>query len=318
MATDKWLTLVLGSERAVPSALDIGPPLVLALSIVALLLGYTLFFRARPEPHFARLASVTPSYLLGRRVMQAGYFGITFVAERLHRLGVRANTVTWAGLVITILAAIALALGHFGLGGVLLALGAACDAIDGAVARLEKKLGRAGATLDSIVDRWVEALTIAGIALAFRGAPIAIGLAFFALFGAFMVSYGSARAEAAGVPLEGGRMRRGERAAWFALGCLLEPMAATLAHAVGTDPRLGRLVTVAALAVVAIGSTLSSISRGSRLISALAARQSETSLPAFRDGERTRSGSHPAVSQRGAANSAVSDARQTRFARPHT
>lgn len=315
--TEKLLGLLLGPDRAVPGALDIAPPAIVALAIVALLLGYALSFRARPEPHFARLDHVTPAYLLTRRVMQVGYFAVSAIAERLARSGIRANTVTWTGLFITLLAAVALGLGHFGLGGLLLLLGAACDALDGAVARLERKLGRAGATLDSIVDRWVEALTIAGIVVALRNAPFAVALGFLALFGSFMVSYGSARAEAAGVSLEGGRMRRGERAAWFALGCLLEPIAALVAHGVGADPRLGRMLTVGALAVVAVGSTLSSVARSNRLIRALEARHSD--VGSSRDGDRISvTPRRRSVSQGGAAASSASDARQTRFARPHT
>jgi CDP-diacylglycerol--glycerol-3-phosphate 3-phosphatidyltransferase len=317
MTSEKLLSSLLGSERAVPGALDVAPPIAVALATVALLLGYALFFRARPEPHFARLDHVTPSYLLTRRVMQVGYFAVSSIAERLARAGIRANTVTWTGLGITVLAALALASGHFGLGGFLLLVGAACDALDGAVARLEKKLGRAGATLDSIVDRWVEGLTIAGIVFAFRDAPIAVALGFLALFGSFMVSYGSARAEAAGVSLEGGRMRRGERAAWFALGCLLEPIAAVAAHGFALDPRLGRLLTVGALAVVAVGATLSSLSRSNRLIFALQARQSD--VGASRDGDRISvTPRRRSVSQSGARVSSANDARQTRFARPHT
>jgi phosphatidylglycerophosphate synthase len=317
MTSEKLLNLVLGSDRAVPGALDVAPPIVVALTVVALLLGYALFFRARPEPHFARLDRVTPSYLLTRRVMQVGYFAVSAIAERLARAGIRANTVTWTGLCITALAAVALGLGHFGLGGLLLLVGAVCDALDGAVARLEKKLGRAGATLDSIVDRWVEALTIAGIVIALRDAPVAVALGFLALFGSFMVSYGSVRAEAAGVSLEGGRMRRGERAAWFALGCLLEPLAALLAHGFGADPRFGRVLTVGALAVVAIGSTLSSLARSNRLIASLEARHSDVS--ASRDGDRISvTPRRHSVSQSGAAVSSASEARQTRFARPHT
>lgn len=317
MTSEKLLSFILGSDRAVPGTLDLAPPIFVAVAIVLLLCGYALFFRARPEPHFARLDHVTPSYLLTRRVMQVGYFAVSAIAERLARSGIRANTVTWTGLFITFLAAIAVGLGHFGLGGLLLLLGAACDALDGAVARLEKKLGRAGATLDSIVDRWVEALTIVGIVIALRDAPVAVGLGFLALFGSFMVSYGSARAEAAGVSLEGGRMRRGERAAWFALGCLLEPLAAMISHGFGFDPRLGRGLTVGALAVVAIGSTLSSLARSNRLIAALETRHSD--VGSSRDGDRISvTPRRHSVSQGGAAVSSASDARQTRFARPHT
>ncbi len=263
-----------------PATLDVALPLISTLLVSGVLIGYALRFRARPEPHFARLDTVQPSYLLTRRVMQSGYFLVSALAKRLGRAGIRANSVTWAGLVMTALAALALGLGHFGIGGVLLLFGAACDALDGAVARLERKLGRSGATLDSIIDRWVEALTLAGIALALRDAPVAVALAFAALFGSFMVSYGSARADIAGVALASGHMRRGERAAWLAVGCLFAPLVAAASELAGGDPRLGKLVTVGCLGVVAIGSMASSFLRARTLIGALRERERGSLSPA--------------------------------------
>ena len=57
------------------------------------------------------------------------------IAAGLGRLGLNANTVTVLGCAIQVAVGVLLAYGYQQLGGVLLALGAGCDAIDGTLAR---------------------------------------------------------------------------------------------------------------------------------------------------------------------------------------
>ncbi len=84
-----------------------------------------------------------------------------------------------------------------------------CDALDGALARLYGEATAFGGFLDSLLDRYADAIIIGGIILGGLCSPI-WGLA--ALTGSLLVSYARARAESAGVKMETvGMAERAER-----------------------------------------------------------------------------------------------------------
>ena len=60
---------------------------------------------------------------------------VNALAAPLARVGVQANTVTWVGLGLGLGAAALIANGFFALGGLVIVLSRACDALDGAIAR---------------------------------------------------------------------------------------------------------------------------------------------------------------------------------------
>ena len=60
---------------------------------------------------------------------------VNALAAPLARFGVQANTVTWVGLGLGLGAAALIANGFFALGGLVIVLSRACDALDGAIAR---------------------------------------------------------------------------------------------------------------------------------------------------------------------------------------
>ena len=82
-----------------------------------------------------------------------------------------------------------------------------------------------------------------------------------ALLGSFMVSYGSAKAEALGVAVPRGAMRRAERAVWLCGGALLSPLAAALGESAGVAPWIGEAPMLFALAMVALVSNVSAARR---------------------------------------------------------
>ena len=85
-------------------------------------------------------------------------------ARILHSLGVTANRATIAAAIIGVMAGVAFAIDHVGLGIVLLGVSAALDALDGTIAR---QFGGAsspfGGVMDLCFDRAVEAAVIIGI-----------------------------------------------------------------------------------------------------------------------------------------------------------
>lgn len=74
-----------------------------------------------------------------------------------------------------------------------------CDALDGALARIYGETTVFGGFLDSLLDRYVDAVVLGGIILG-ELCNLSWGLA--ALIGSLLVSYVRARAEAAGVKME--------------------------------------------------------------------------------------------------------------------
>lgn len=87
----------------------------------------------------------------------------------LVRLGLTGNQVTLAGLAISGLAAVVIALtGLFWLGGLVFLLGACADLFDGAVARLRgtDRTSRLGGWLDTFADKLGEAALLLGVTFA--------------------------------------------------------------------------------------------------------------------------------------------------------
>ena len=76
---------------------------------------------------------------------------VNALAAPLAHFGVQANTVTWVGLGLGLGAAALIANGFFALGGVVIVLSRACDALDGAIAR-QTQATDLGGFLDIALD----------------------------------------------------------------------------------------------------------------------------------------------------------------------
>jgi len=93
------------------------------------------------------------------------------------------------------------------------------DALDGVIARLYGRVTVFGGFLDSMLDRYADALVLTGILLG-GFADVSWGL--LALMGSLLVSYSRARAEAAGVKMETiGLAERAERTFILVIASLL-------------------------------------------------------------------------------------------------
>jgi CDP-diacylglycerol--glycerol-3-phosphate 3-phosphatidyltransferase len=146
--------------------------------------------------------------------MRAQFKGVLdAVGGALSRLGVTANAVTLLGLLGSAAGAVLLAFGRIPLGGVVILLSGATDAIDGTLARLQGKASRFGAFLDSTADRFSELFVFMALALYFAlGANVwGVALSFAAAIGSVMVSYTKARAEGLGFECKVGLLTRVER-----------------------------------------------------------------------------------------------------------
>ncbi|RMG92195.1 MAG: CDP-alcohol phosphatidyltransferase family protein [Candidatus Dadabacteria bacterium] len=193
-----------------------------------------------------------------RRAIEAAIVG------PLARRGVRPDTLTGAGLVLSAVAG-ALAWGWPAAAGWTLLLAGLLDALDGSLARATGTATRAGAFWDSTLDRYGEFAVVLGLwARASRtGHAVWAGAAaLVALQGALMVSYARARAEGLGYPLRGGAFERPERLLLAAAGLLLSPWEEVLGLGTGG----GALVTLALLGLGANATAWGRILRGRRAL----------------------------------------------------
>jgi CDP-diacylglycerol--glycerol-3-phosphate 3-phosphatidyltransferase len=138
---------------------------------------------------------------------------LTAVGGFFNRIGISPNTMTLLGLAGSTLGAVFLALGAIPLGGWIILLSGATDAIDGTMARLRGNTTRFGAFLDSTVDRFSELFLFGALALhfAFVSDTLGVAAAFAGAIGSVMVSYVKARAEALGFECKIGLLTRMER-----------------------------------------------------------------------------------------------------------
>ena len=129
-------------------------------------------------------------------------------------VGITPNTVTIMGLIVSLVSAWCYYSWTYSpillpVAALLILLSGLFDAVDGIIARTKGKVTVFGGFLDSVSDRYADAMVLAGITLGGLCNPIA---GFAALIGSLMVSYTRSRAEAAGMSMAGvGLAERAER-----------------------------------------------------------------------------------------------------------
>ncbi len=232
------------------------------------------------QARFARLSG-EGSALLGQGAMSAGYWSLQPVGRALIALGVTANQVTLFSLLMGLVAAIALGMGHFGIGAAITMVATLCDALDGLVARQTGTASDAGEVFDAAVDRYQEMFFLAGLCVFFRQEPVFLVLGLVALLGSFMVSYSTAKAEALRVDPPRGAMRRAERAVYLSAGVVFAPVAGALALRYDLPASIEFAPILLSLGVVGALGNYSAIRRLHAVARAVAKRQGHPSVPAL-------------------------------------
>lgn len=227
---------------------------------VAAALGLGAAF-LRPARVHRRVTREGGTIFLGEALMHRAYAGVDALAALAVRVGLRADTVSWLSLGGGLAAGLLAAAGLPGCAAWALALSGLCDGLDGAVARRSGTATAAGAVLDSALDRYVEFFFCAGLLVFFAGETACQLLVLVALFGGFMVTYSTAKAEALGVAPPRGWMKRPERLVWLTGGAA----AAAAGQFAGWPPAYA---LVGALAVIALFAHASAILRLRALVRA--------------------------------------------------
>ena len=198
------------------------------------------------------------------------------IALALGRVGLTPDGLTLTGFVVTAVGAVLLANQLWLAGGLVVFGGGLFDLFDGTLARATGRVSRFGAFLDSVFDRWGEALVYVGLvaglhASGWANAPI---FAAAAMAGAFLVSYVRAKAEGLGFsPGTGmaavGIMPREIRLVILCGGLVLGGLIGAdlvvpesgFQGAGGAALPPGMLVIEGALAIIAIGATVTIVQR---------------------------------------------------------
>ena len=177
------------------------------------------------------------------------------IALAMGRIGLTPDGLTLIGFAITVSGALLVASGRWTVGGIIVFIGGAFDMFDGTLARATGKTSRLGAFLDSVFDRWGEAIVylgiVAGGVLAGHERVPILGAA--AMGAAFMVSYARAKSEGLGfTPGRGmaavGLMPREIRLVIVSVGLIL------------TDPPEIKAIEYA-LIIIAVGATITTLQR---------------------------------------------------------
>ena len=149
---------------------------------------------------------------------------LTPLAQAIVSLGITANMITLFGLLVNLVAAYCLATERLVAAGLLILFGASFDMIDGAVARARTSTNSSGALLDSVIDRYSEAVIFLGALIYFHHLQNFMGvvLVFAAVIGSILVSYVRAKAEGLQIECKVGLMQRPERIILLALGVLVQ------------------------------------------------------------------------------------------------
>ncbi len=201
----------------------------------------------RPKPHERAKAYSGAIGLLGRwAYWVTGPLLRTAVALRLS-----ASVITALGAAIALAAGVLAAVGEWGWAAFLLVFGSWCDLIDGEIARTTRTQGKAGAFLDSNLDRLSEIALFLGLAASF---PVRAG-AFWsvaALAASLMVSYARARGEGLGVECPNFGMERPHRVVLLMFAMLFAPF---------LPGGAGVIVVEVACAAIAVGAAATALGR---------------------------------------------------------
>jgi CDP-diacylglycerol--glycerol-3-phosphate 3-phosphatidyltransferase len=182
------------------------------------------------------------------------------IARAFVTVGATPDMLTVIGFVGNVTVAVLIAQGRLAVAGVVLLISGLFDSLDGTAARLMGRKDRSGALLDSVVDRYSEAVVFLGILVYFfeGGHLIGLTLTFLAIIGSLLVSYIRARAEGLNVECRVGLMQRGERIVMLVIGLI----GARWETRLWSTPLLGEApFLVLVLAVLAVLANVTAVHR---------------------------------------------------------
>ena len=163
------------------------------------------------------------SFLLGRSLRQVFAWSTEPFCRLLEAARVKPNTLTLLSFAAAVASGVLIALGEVALGGALALSGSSLDYFDGRVARRSGRTSKAGAFLDSTLDRYSDVAMLSGAAVLFRDMVPVLVACLVGIGSSVAISYTRAKVEALGGELKVGLMQRAERIVLFCGGALASP-----------------------------------------------------------------------------------------------
>jgi phosphatidylglycerophosphate synthase/putative flippase GtrA len=168
------------------------------------------------------------------------------------------NAITTLSVLLSSAAGVALGAGRFALGGWLYIFGGVCDYFDGRVARATGKEGPEGAALDSILDRYSDAVILMGLAWYYRDSWVLLAV-LFAMMGSSIIPYIRAKGESVGVPVKIGLMQRAERIVYLAASVTLSPILEVILDPM--NPKPSHRLAIVGIVLLAVSTQVTALQR---------------------------------------------------------
>ncbi|MEN2985535.1 MAG: CDP-alcohol phosphatidyltransferase family protein [Thermodesulfovibrionaceae bacterium] len=136
-------------------------------------------------------------------------------------LSINPNILTFIGMIITSTGGIIIPHNLF-VGGLVILLGGFFDLLDGVVARVNGRVTKFGALLDSTLDRIADGFIFLGIVYYYfkKNDSEGIIISLLCMIASFLISYIRARAEGVGLQCKVGIIERPERLIFISFGCI--------------------------------------------------------------------------------------------------
>lgn len=185
------------------------------------------------------------------------------IALAMGRLGLTPDALTLIGFGITVVAAVLLGAELWLLGGLVVFFGGVFDMFDGTLARATGRVSPLGAFMDSVFDRWGEAIVYLGLIVGLERAGFSLGvyLAAAAMGAAFLVSYTRAKSEGLGFSAGTGMAEVGLMPRELRLVVLTVGLVVAGILGVGPEATGGSLVLALALGIIAVLATVTIVQR---------------------------------------------------------
>jgi CDP-diacylglycerol--glycerol-3-phosphate 3-phosphatidyltransferase len=184
-------------------------------------------------------------------------------ALAMGRLGLTPDALTLIGFAITVVAAVLLGAELWLIGGLVVFFGGVFDMFDGTLARATGQVSPLGAFMDSVFDRWGEAIVYLGLVIGLERTGFSLGvyLAAAAMGAAFLVSYTRAKSEGLGFSAGTGMAEVGLMPRELRLVVLTVGLVVAGILGVGPEATGGSLVLALALGIIAALATVTVIQR---------------------------------------------------------
>lgn len=238
--------------------LTLAPALVACAYFVLGLIPFSIRCALWGIPRDQEVESRGSTILVGAFLRHYFFWVIQPFWKLVLRTEIPPNGLTALAALIGVASGVAAAAGRFALAGWLFLFSGIIDTLDGRIARARNQSSPAGAALDSILDRYVDAGLLIGLAWYYRHTWVLLPV-LLALLGTSLVPYVRAKGEGLGVAVRGGMMQRLERVLFLGAGVALSPVFETLVFP-GADTSMHWLA-VEGILLVAVLSNLTALTR---------------------------------------------------------